>query len=574
MDVSSLQKIFEEIADLLELKGENPFKIKAYRYAGRALEGIEDLEKMVSEKRLKEIKGIGEAIAKKIEEFYEKGHITYHEELKREFPPSLLELLKIPNLGPKRVKELYEKVGVTNVGELEYAIRENRLLTLFGFGKKIQERILEGIEFYKANFGKLLLVEAEKKAEIMVKTISSLSANARVEICGSVRRKSETVSDLDILVIVERSEEIDKIGEFLKRSSKTHSVNGDLMSLISDSGYKMDVLFAKKEEYPFSLTYLTGSRSHFEKLQLIASNKGFSLSPRNLSKEGKSLSLEKEEALYEILGLPYIPPEMREDTGEIELSISGNLPKILEESEIKGVLHIHTDFSDGIDSIESLKEFAKELGLEYIGVSDHSKSAYYARGLDVERLKRQWEIIDMINRQDKDFYVFKGIEVDILPDGSLDYPDEILERFDFVIASIHTHFRLPRKEQTRRIIKALENPFVTVLGHLTGRLLLTRQGYEIDLEEIMDFSSKTGKILELNSSPYRLDLGWKELKEAKSKGIMVSIGPDAHSKNEIKDLRFGVYQARKAWLEKKDVLNTMTKEGIRDLFLRRRGCKR
>lgn len=570
MDLTTLPKIFEEIADLLELKGENPYKVRAYRYAKKALEEIEDLERLINEKRLMEVRGVGEAIAKKIEEFYEKGFISLHEELKREIPPSLLELLKIPNLGPKRVRELYEALGITSIGELEYAIKENRLLTLFGFGKKIQERILEGIEFYKAHRGKLLLLDAEEKAESVKRAISSAFKDAKVEICGSLRRKSEVVNDLDVLLVREEPLDFGDISRIFKGNIRGHLQDGGILSLESELGLRLDILFAKKREYPFALIFLTGSKDHFEKLKMVAFQRGFLLFERGMKKDGRDLDFEGEEEVYDALGLSFIPPEMREDNGEIELSLSGKFPKVIDHSDIKGVFHIHTDFSDGIDSIDSLISFSQGLGLEYIGVSDHSKNAYYARGLDIERLKRQWELIDEINRKNEGFYVFKGIEADILPDGSLDYPDEVLEKFDFVIASIHSHFRLSKGEQTRRIVKALENPYVTILGHPTGRLLLTRQGYEVDLGEILDAASKTGVILELNSSPYRLDLGWRELREAKSKGILISINPDAHSKGDIRDLRFGVYQARKAWLEKKDVLNAMTKDDVESYLSRRR----
>lgn len=567
MNLNELPEIFEQIANLLEIKGENPFKIRAYRNAAQALLRVDDLERMIKEGKLKEINGIGQAISRKIEEYYKTGKMSYYEELKKELPLSLVELMKIPNLGPKRIKILYEKLGITNIGELEYACKENRLLTLFGFGKKTQDAILSGIEFLKKHKGKFLFVDVESQSNTIKKMLKEHFSHAKIEVCGSIRRKSEVVSDIDILV---SGEEKQKILQFLLSSASFLKVISDdeektVIRLVS--GIDLELRTANEEEFPYALFFLTGSKEHVSSIVDLFKKKGIDLTPSNPMIK----KIRTEEEIYSYLGLDFIPPELREGRGEIEAAAKKELPVLMNWEDIKGVFHIHTNFSDGLDSIEELVEFSKKLGFQFIGISDHSKSAYYARGLKVEDLKRQWDLIDRINKKEDGFYVFKGIEADILVDGSLDYPDEVLSQFDFVIASIHSHFQLGRKEQTERIIRALDNPFVTIFGHPKGRLLLSREGYEVDMERIIEVSKKNGVILELNSSPFRLDIDWRYLKYAKENGVLISINPDAHSKEGILDTRFGLYMAQKGWLEKKDVLNTREVDELKAFFKSRRG---
>ncbi len=560
MNLKALPSIFEEIAGLLEIKGENPFKIRAYRNAARVLSQIEDLEAIVRAKKLKEIDGIGEAISKKIEEYYEKGKISYYEDLKREIPPSLLELTKIPNLGPKKIKVLYEKLGVTNIGELEYAIKENRLLNLFRFGKKTQDRILSGIEFFKKHKDEFLLADVEEKSEKLKAYLIEKFPEAKIEVCGSVRRKREVVRDIDILFAGEKREDLLKLLSSLPESEGVLKRDFELAELRLFPGIKVEIRFLRKEDFPFALLYYTGSKEHLSSLDGLLKEKGITLSPNRFGPQ------RTEEEIYGSLGLDFIEPELREGFGEVEAALSKNLPKLIGLKDIKGVFHVHTDFSDGIDSIEDLVNFSKKMGFHYIGISDHSKSAHYAGGLSVEDLKRQWKLIDEINRREDSFYVFKGIECEILPDGSLDYPREILRQFDFVIASIHSHFQLEKKEQMKRLITAIRDPYVTILGHPTGRLLLSRDGYSVDMEEIIEVSAENGVIIELNASPYRLDIDWRYLKYAKEKGCLISINPDAHSKAALADTRYGVSMARKGWLEKKDVLNAKEIDEIRIFF--------
>ncbi|MCX7858193.1 MAG: DNA polymerase/3'-5' exonuclease PolX [Deltaproteobacteria bacterium] len=568
MNLKELPEIFENIAGLLEIKGENPFKIRAYQNAAKIISQIDGLEEKIKDKRLTEIKGIGEAIAKKIEEYYKTGSISYYDDLKRDFPLSLLELRKIPTLGPKKIKTLYEKLGITNIGELEYACKENRLLTLFRIGKRTQDRILKGIEFFKKHKDEFLLAETESQAEILRDSLKARFASSKVDICGSIRRKKEVVRDIDIITTLESRE---ALNQFLGSFSETLTVissDNEKTTLKLKSGVTAEIRRVKEEEYPYALLYFTGSDEHIAGLAPLFQKRGLNIWPIRATE--KKQILKTEEEIYNAIGLDFIPPELREGYGEIEAAASKKLPELVKMEDIRGALHVHTNFSDGLDSLKILIDFSKGLGLEYIGISDHSRSAYYARGLKIENLKRQWALIDEINRSEDSFFVFKGIESDILPDGSLDYPDDVLKQFDFVIASIHSHFNLSKKEQMERIIKALKNPYVTIFGHPTGRLLLYRDGYSLDMEEIIEISINNGIVIELNASPYRLDIDWRHLKYAKNKGLLISINPDAHSKTGLSDIKFGVAMARKGWLEKKDVLNAKTSEEIKNFFNMRR----
>lgn len=567
-----ISRILEEIAMLLEIKGENPFKSRAYYNAAKAISGIEDLDRVIKEKRLKEIKGIGDAISKKIEEYYQTGKMDYYEELKRDVPISLLELMEIPNLGPKKIKVLYDELGIKNAGELEYACRENRLVNLPGFGKKTQEKVLKGIEFIKRHKGEFLYADVYQEAEGIKERLEKVVPAGSCMICGSIRRRKEIVRDIDILVssndpngangITEYFLSLPWVAEVLVRGETKTSVR-------LSSGIEADLRVVKGNEFAPALMYFTGSKEHNVRLRAIAKKKGWKLNEYGLFEGENPMPLDTEEKIYNALGLSYIPPELREDMGEVEAAEKGELPQLVEISDIKGIFHIHTVFSDGSETIEKMAEAAYGMGIEYIGIADHSKSAYYAGGLKEEAIFRQWEEIDRLNRASKGIYIFKGIESDILPDGSLDYPDEVLKGFDFVIASIHSHFNLRREEQLKRVIRAMENPYTTMLGHPTGRLLLSREGYDIDMREVIDAAKIYDVVIELNASPYRLDIDWRHLKYAKEKGVLISINPDAHSAAGLKEIWFGVGVARKGWQEKKDILNTMGVNDIKDMFKRR-----
>lgn len=566
----SIIEILKEIGTLLEIKGENPFKTNAYFNAAKTLSVTENLDDIIKTKRLKQIKGIGEALSQKIEEYSETGRIAYYEELKKEIPPSLIELTAIPNLGPKKIKILYDELGITNAGELEYACKENRLVTLFGFGEKTQKKILKGIEFIKMHKGEFLYGDIFGISEVIRDRFKTIVKQEFVEICGSIRRKREVVKNVDILVCGEDRERLSSFFVSIPEIEEVTQKGDTKISCRLITGIEADLRMVSEAEFPFALLYFTGSKEHNIRLRDISKKKGWNLNEYGLFDGDNPIYLHSEEEIYRALNLSYIPPELREDMGEIEAAEEGMLPDLVMLDDIKGVFHIHTEFSDGMDSVEKMAYAAREMGFSYIGVSDHSKSAYYAGGLKVDDIYRQWEIIDELNESNKDFHIFKGIESDILPDGSLDYDEKILEGFDFVIASIHSNFNLKKDDQMKRILKAIENPYTNMLGHPTGRLLLSRDGYDVDMRTIIDAAAEYNVIIELNASPYRLDIDWRHLRYAKEKGVLISINPDAHSAGGLIEVLYGIGIARKGWQEKKDILNTRTVLEIKDIFKNKR----
>jgi len=570
MSARNIVGVLEEIGTLLEIKGENPFKSRAYFNAARALAGIEDLKGVVAQGKLRQIKGIGEAIAAKVTEYLSTGEIDYYEELKREIPGSLLELTAVPNLGPKKIKALFEDLHITNVGELEYACRENRLVNLAGFGEKTQEKILKGIEFIKKHKGEHLFGDVYPDAMAIRDRLQRLVPGGLVEVCGSIRRRKEVVKDMDILAAGDDREAISLAFTTLPGIEEIYLTGETKTSCRLISGVDADLRVVSVAEYPSALMYFTGSKEHNVRLRGIAKRKGLKLNEYGLFDGDRPLAVGSEEDVYRELGLAYIPPELREDMGEIEAAGSGGLPGLVGESDIRGVFHVHTTFSDGSESLERMVDAARKLGFACIGISDHSKSAYYAGGLKRDDLERQWELIDGLNERLDGFRIFKGIESDILPDGSLDYDEDILRRFDFVIASIHSSFKLKGDDQVARVIRAMDNPYMTMLGHPTGRLLLSREGYDIDMKTVIDEAANRNGIIELNASPYRFDIDWRHLPYAKLRGVMISINPDAHSGAGLAEVFYGVGIARKGWQEPKDVLNTRTTDEVEQIFQRRR----
>ncbi|MEI6155308.1 MAG: helix-hairpin-helix domain-containing protein, partial [Deltaproteobacteria bacterium] len=421
----SIIEVLEEIATLLEIKGENAFKTRAYYNAAKTLSGIDNLEEMIEGKRLREIKGIGEALSKKIEEYSKTGRMESYEDLKKEIPPSLLELTGIPNLGPKKIKVLFDELGITNAGELEYACKENRLVVLPGFGEKTQEKILKGIEFVKRHRGEFLFGDIYPAAKNIRDKLITIVKPQFVEVCGSIRRKKEIVKDIDVLVGGEDHERISSCFVSMPEVSEVLLKGDTKTSCRLRSGVEADLRVVSESEFPFALMYFTGSKEHNVRLRGISKKKGWKLNEYGLFEGEKPIQLQNEEEIYRALGLAYVPPELREDTGEIEAAENGRLPDLVKLEDIKGAFHVHTEFSDGVDPIDKMVDAAKKIGLSYIGISDHSRSAYYAGGLKADDVYRQWEIIDRLNGEGRDFYIFKGIESDILPDGSLDYEEDI-----------------------------------------------------------------------------------------------------------------------------------------------------
>jgi len=574
MQKKPVSDILENIAMLLEIKGENPFKSRAYYNAAKALSGITNLEELVKEKRLREIKGIGEALSQKIEEYSKTGTMAYYEELTRAVPESLLELMQIPNLGPKKIKVLYDELEITNIGELEYACKENRLIHLTGFGEKTQEKVLKGIEFFKRHKGEFLFGDVYQEAERIRQRLSTIVDPIWAEVCGSIRRRKEVVRDMDILVAAENHEKITSFFVSMPEVDQVLVTGETKTSVRMKSGIEADLRVVTRQEFPYALVYFTGSKEHNVRLRGIAKKKGWKLNEYGIFDGDNLVTCKSEEEIYRALGLPYIPPELREDSGEIEAAEQDKLPSLIQHEDIRGIFHVHTDFSDGVDSLERMVEAAQKFGFSYLGVSDHSKTAYYAGGLKHDAILRQWEMIDTLNKKNSTFRIFKGIESDILSGGSLDYDDSILEGFDFVIASVHSGFTMKKDDMEERILKAMKNPYTTILGHPTGRLLLSRDGYQVDMMRIIDCAAQNHVILELNASPYRLDIDWRYLKYAKDKGVMISINPDAHAVAGLEEVFFGVNIARKGWQESKDILNTRDVNDIKEIFTKIRNAKR
>jgi len=557
MDKKEIANILNNIGLLLELKGENPFKSRAYYNAARIIELLdEDIEILVKENKLKDVKGIGEAINKKITELVLTGKMKYYEDLKVSIPEGLVEMLKIPGLGPKKIKTVYEKLNITTIRELEYACIENRLVDLPGFGEKTQKKILEGIQFVKQFSGQHLYAEAYTEA-LKLKEYLDMSKTALVtEIAGSLRRKKEIVKDIDILAAASDSSKV--MEAFVNYPEVKEAIEkGDTKtSVILNSGINADLRVVAEKEFPYALHHFTGSKEHNTAMRHRAKQMGIKMNEYGLFKGDKLIECKSEEEIFNKLGLLYIPPELRENMGEIEAAEKGELPKLIEEKDIKGVFHVHTTYSDGANTLVEMVEAARKLGYKYIGITDHSKSAFDAGGLKEEDLVKQWEEIDKLNKKYNDIVIFKGIESDVLSDGSLDYEEEILKKFDFVIASIHSNFRMSKEDMTKRIIKAIENKYTTIIGHVTGRILLERDIYEIDVYEVIEAAGHYGKIIEINTNPYRLDLDWRYVKHAKEKGVKLAICPDAHGVEGLNDIKYGVGIARKGWLEAKDVINT------------------
>ena len=570
VDKQAVARILEEIGTLLELKGENPFKSRAYHKAARAIRALPgDLAARVAAGTLEGVAGIGEGLSEKITELVNTGSLAYHDELLASFPPGFPELLTIPGLGPKKAKALYEALGIASVGELEYACRENRLTELPGFGAKTQEKLLEGIGRRRRYQGRFLFPGALEAAEALRAALAEHPAVIRIAVAGSLRRCRETVKDADLVAAAGDAEAAGAALAGRPEVAKVLEQGSTKTSVILDGGLQVDLRCVSEAAYPFALLHFTGSREHNTALRARARQQGLKLNEYGLFRGEKSLSCRDEEEIYAALGLAAIAPELREDLGEVAAAASGELPTLVTQEDLRGTFHVHTVASDGSATLEELAAAAAERGWEYLGICDHSRSARYAHGLEIERVRSQWRQIDSINEAGG-VRLFKGIEADILSDGALDYPPEILAGFDFVVASIHSHFQLSEAEQTARLLRALENPYTTILGHLTGRLLLAREGYAVDQEAVIAAAGRLGVALELNANPHRLDLDWRMLRRAKEAGALIAINPDAHALKGLDDVRYGIGIARKGWLTAGDVLNTRSASEVAAWFGRRR----
>ena len=559
MNKKEVAEILEQIGTLLELKNENPFKVRAYYNAARALDGFAgDLETLVKKNRLHDIRGIGSGLSEKITELVTTGKLKYYEELKKSLPSGLLEMLNIPGVGPKKAKKLYKELGIKTIGDLERACKENRLVDLEGFGEKSQQKILEGIRFIRKHEAYHLYPEALETALVILEALKKEKTIQRINPAGSLRRKKEIIRDVDFVVSTKDPEAVVKRFTSLPGIETVQQKGETKASLLLKSGIQADLRVVSDKEFPYALHHFTGSKEHNIAMRARAQRMGYKMNEYGLFKEDRLIPCKDEEEIFKKLGLSYIPPEMREDTGEIEAAEKGKLPILVQSKDIRGVFHVHSTYSDGTATLEEIAKEALKLGYTYLGLSDHSQSAKYAHGVEEERLKKQQKEINALNVKYKGkLLILKGSEVDVLPDGSLDYPEKILKTFDFVIASIHTHFTMSETEMTRRVIKALRNPHTTILGHPTGRLLLSREPFAIDLKQVIDAAKKLNKIIELNANPHRFDLDWRVCKLAKEKGVLLSINPDAHHSGSLSDTDFGVGIAQKGWLSPTDVFNTL-----------------
>ncbi|MGF7184147.1 DNA polymerase (family 10) [Desulfitispora alkaliphila] len=567
MDKRKVAKVLEEVGTLLQLHGANQFRTRAYFNAARVVETMkDDLSELVNSGAIKEVKGIGDALAAAISELVQTGKLSSHQELLDKTPPGLLDMLKVPGLGPKKIYTLHNDLGVTSIAELEYACIENRLISLKGFGPKSQENIIKGIEQVKKHQGKYLFADALFVAQEIIAQMKTCSHVKSISLAGSLRRYKEVVKDVDIVTAGSNAEAIKDHFANLPQVAEITSSGNTKVSAITTMGINVDLRIVEPIQFPYVLHHFTGSKDHNTALRQLAKKRGIKINEYGLFQGESNIVVKDEKEFFSVLGLDYIPPELRENMGEISAAEQDKLPQLITGKDIKGVLHLHTTYSDGSHSLKAMAEAAQKLGYSYIGITDHSQSAVYARGLSLDDIKRQREEIDQLNSDNEDFYIFQGIESDIHKDGSLDYPDQVLASFDFVIASVHSAFSITGTDATKRLITAMENPYTTMLGHPTGRLLLGRQGYEPELEYIIEAAIDNNVILELNASPHRLDLSWSSLKLAKDAGATLVINPDAHKIEELHSTDYGIYIGRKGWLEPRDVFNTRSLPEVKDSF--------
>ena len=569
MTNQEIAKIFYDIAAYLEMEGV-AFKPQAYEKAAITLEtleeDVEDVYKKGGFKALKEIPGVGESIAEKIEEYIKTGKIKYYEEFKKKIPVKLDEIIPVEGMGPKRAKILYEKLGIKNLEELEKAAKAHKIAKLFGFGEKSEKNILEGIAFLKREKGRFLLGKILPKVKEVSEKLKKIKEVERVDAVGSIRRMKETIGDVDFLVISKNPEVVMDFFVSLPGVIKIWGKGKTKASIRLREGFDMDIRVLLQKVYGAGLQYFTGSKEHNIVLRKLAIDKGLKLSEYGLFKGKKIIASQTEEEVYEALGLQWISPEMRENQGEIEVARKGKLPKIIDYTDIKGDLHCHSDWDGGANSIEEIVRAAQKIGYQYIGISDHTKFLRIEHGLDEKKLVLRNKKIDRLNKKLKDFRILKGCEANILNDGSIDIRDDVLAQLDYVIAGVHSTFKMPKEKMTERIIKAMRNPNVDIISHPTGRLIQRRDEYMIDFDKILKVAKETGTILEINSYPERLDLKDINIRKAKEMGVKMVINTDSHHIDQMRFIEFGIAQARRGWAEKEDIINTQSLEKLLEFF--------
>lgn len=554
-----LADLFEEMADILEFKGENPFKISAYRKASRIIGDLtQDIEEIAGQGELKNIPGIGEGMAQKIVEYLKTGKISKFEEARKGVSDELIAMMDIPGMGPKTLSMLHREKGISNLSQLEKALENGSLMGLFGIGEKKIQNIKRGILLLKQSKGRMNLGVAFPLAKRIVEALRQKTGSKKIEWAGSLRRMKENIGDIDILATGPDKEKIVHAFTHLPEVKEVLASGQTKASVIVEGGTQIDLRVVKENSYGAALQYFTGSKGHNIHLRGIAKAKGIKINEYGVFKGKKKIGGKDEKDIYRALGMDWMEPELREDRGEIEAAQKGRLPKLVQESDIKGDLHVHSKWSDGTSSIEEVARAAQRRGYQYIAITDHSKSLRIAHGLDESRLMKQMEEIDRVNEKLKGFQILKGTEVDILAEGRLDFPEKVLEKFDIVVASIHSGFKQDRAKMTKRIIQAFENPYLHIFAHPTGRLLGARDPYEVEMDELIEAAKKFGKVLEINAYFERLDLDDIHCRKAKEMGIQVAINTDSHHPDQMWMMSLGVAVAKRGWLEKKDVLNTLS----------------
>ena len=564
MDRHAAAHVLDQIASFLELKGENPFRVRAFRNAAQAVQNFGgDLDASVRDGSLGDVSGIGSATLDVMRDVSSTGRSAVLENLKREVPEGLVEMLRIQGLGVAKVRALNEQLKITTVAELEVAAKDGRVAALPRFGAKTAEKILRGIQFLRRTGDQHLLHHALRQAEQFAKLVRALPGIAQAEVTGSVRRRLELVRDIDVAVA--SGEPPRGISERVASLPGVRDVVGsgdEIFTVHFDSGITTKVWVGAPQAFGHLLVRTTGNRAHLDALRAVAETRGLALDAAGLSKNGNPLPCPDEPSFYKALGLAFIPPELREGRGEVEQAANGRLPKLVERRDLLGFLHCHTVYSDGTNTVAELAEACRAAGYGYVGITDHSEASAYAGGLSEEALLKQHAEIDAYNKAHDGIRVLKGIEADILESGALDYSSAFLDRFDFVIGSIHTRFQMDEKVMTQRVLKAMDDPHMAIFGHPTGRLLLEREAYGIDMEKIIARAAQRGVAIEINADPQRLDMGWEMCSRAREAGVTVSIGADAHNVAGLANVDLGLGIARKAGLEKQQVLNTRDVEGF------------
>jgi DNA polymerase (family 10) len=559
MKNQQIAHIFNEIAELLELKGENVFRIRAYRRAAQNMDGLSRDVSTLSQEELEAIPGIGKDLAAKIHEYLETGKIAKHEELKKDIPEGVLELLRVPGLGPKKAKMFYDKLKVESVDQLEAAIRKGKLAGLPGIQKKTEENILQGIELIKRGTERRPLGRVLPLAEDIVRRMKDGAPVERIEVAGSIRRWKETVKDIDVLTTSKKPEAVMDAFVKLPHVGRVLMQGPTKSSIVTDDGIQVDLRVVEEDSFGAALQYFTGSKQHNIKLREMAVRAGLKLNEYGAFREpgDRKIGGKTEEEMYKALKLPFIPPELREDTGEIEAALEGKLPELVTLEDIKGDLHVHTNWSDGSHDLDAIVAAAKKIGFQYIAITDHTKGLGVAHGLDEERLADEIRLIDSTNEKLRGFRILKGTEIDIRADGRLDLADETLIGLDIVVASVHSGFKQTEDQITKRILSAIRNPYVSVIAHPTGRLIGERDPYAVDMEAVLREAAKYGVAMEINAQPLRLDLNDLHIKLAKQYGVPIVISTDTHVASQFDFMSYGVSIARRGWVEKKDVLNTL-----------------